>query len=260
MGAPIDWGTGRYEETAAQLLPAAQAVVAAAGLRAGERVVDVGCGSGNAALLAARAGAHVVGVDPAARLLDVARASAAADGLDATFVEGEAAAIPLEDASADAVLSVFAVIFAPAAEAAAAELARVRAPSGRILLSAWLPEGAMIRMNGLAADTVRQALGAPEGSPGFAWHDPQALASLFAPHGLQVTVERHSLAFTATSARAYLESATRTHPMAVFGLGVLDDLGQGDTLRARMLQLLEEANEDPDAFRVTGEYAIATVS
>src|SRR5882757_10553132 len=107
MGGPIDWGTGRYEETAGQLLPASEAVVEAARVRAGERVLDVGCGTGNAALLAARAGARVIGVDPAARLLEVARAAATAEGLDAAFVEGEAAALPLDDASADAVLSVF---------------------------------------------------------------------------------------------------------------------------------------------------------
>jgi SAM-dependent methyltransferase len=258
MGAPLDWSIGRYEETAEQLLPASQAVIAAAALRPGERVVDVGCGSGNAALLAARAGVHVTGVDPAARLLEVARAGAAAEGLDATFVSGEAAAIPLDEASADVVLSVFGVIFAPDAEAAAAELARVLAPSGRILLSAWDPDGAIVRMAGVAADAVREAVGAPAGPPGFAWHDPQALAKLFAPHGLQVSAEQHSLAFTAASAGAYLDQGARTHPMAVAGLGLLERFGQADAVRARMLDVLENANEDPAAFRVTAGYVIAT--
>ena len=259
MGAPLDWSIGHYEETAEQLLPASEAVIATAALQPGERVVDVGCGTGNAALLAARAGARVTGVDPAARLLDVARAGAAAEGLDATFVSGEAAAIPLDDASADAVLSVFGVIFAPDAEAAAAELARVRAPFGRIVLSAWDPDTAIVRMNGVAADAVRKALGAPAGPLGFAWHEPQALATLFAPHGLQVSVEQHSLAFTGPSAGEYLDRGARTHPMAVFGLGVLEQHGQADVVRARMLDLLEDANEDPDGFRVTGDYVIATV-
>ena len=104
---------GRYEKTAEQLLPAARLVVDRAAPAAGERVVDVGCGTGNAALLAAARGASVIGVDPAPRLLDVARAQALAQGVDATFVEGDAAAIPLSDGEADVVLSVFGVIFAP---------------------------------------------------------------------------------------------------------------------------------------------------
>ena len=125
MASRADWSIGCYERTAAQLLPAAEAVVARAAPLAGELVVDVGCGTGNAALLAAARGARVIGVDPAARLLEVARAEAAARELEATFVAGEAAAIPLPEASADAVVSVFGVIFAPDAAAAAAELTRV---------------------------------------------------------------------------------------------------------------------------------------
>ncbi|MGI8623837.1 MAG: class I SAM-dependent methyltransferase [Solirubrobacteraceae bacterium] len=88
-------------------------------------MVNIGCGTGNAALLVAERGARVTGVDPAPRLLEVARTQARERRLDIAFSAGEAAALPLADAGADALLSVFAVIFAPDAHAAAAEMTRV---------------------------------------------------------------------------------------------------------------------------------------
>src|SRR6266536_5366377 len=114
----MEWGQGRYESVAEQLLPAAEVVVERAAPKEGERVVDVGCGTGNAALLAAERGAKVTGVDPAGRLLDVAAAEASERGLDADFVIGEAASIPLDDDSVDLAISVFGVIFAPDPQAA----------------------------------------------------------------------------------------------------------------------------------------------
>ena len=121
----VDWGDGRYERTAAQLAPVASVVVERAAPQPGERVLDLGTGTRNAALLAAARHATVIGVDPAARLLEVARARAADAGLDATFELGEGAAIPVESGTIDATVSVFGVIFAPDPVAAAAELDRV---------------------------------------------------------------------------------------------------------------------------------------
>jgi SAM-dependent methyltransferase len=253
----MDWGVGRYEDVAAQLLPAARVIVDGAAPVAGERVVDVGCGTGNAALLAAARGARVTGVDPAARLLEVGRERAAADGLDVTFAPGEAASLPLPDGDVDLVLSVFGVIFAADAPAAAAELARVTAPAGRIVLSAWTPEGAVHRAVGVAQAAVRRALGAPAGPPSFAWHDPDALAGLFAPHGFEVGAEVEQIAFTGSSPRDYLEQSA-SHPLAVAGNAVLESRGEAEALRDRMLSIYEEANEDSDGFRVTSRYVVAT--
>jgi SAM-dependent methyltransferase len=253
----LDWGAGRYESTARQLLPAAEAVVQAAGIRRGERVLDLGCGTGNAALLAARRGGLVTGVDPAPRLLDVAREGAAAEGLDVRFLPGDAASVPLADASVDVLLSVFAVIFAPDPAIAAEEMARVIVPDGRIVLSAWIPSGAILEMTGHARDTLRQALGAPPGPPPFPWHDLTALTDLLAPHGFHLTLEEHRLSFTASSARAYLDDEFVSHPLAVTGLSVLEPMGEADALRQRMLEILERGNEHEDEFRVTSRYVVA---
>jgi ubiquinone/menaquinone biosynthesis C-methylase UbiE len=253
----LDWGLGRYETTAAELNPVAAAVVERAAISSRDRVLDVGCGTGNAALLAALQGAQTTGVDPAARLLDVARARAAETGVNATFVLGDAASIPVAAASADVVLSVFAVIFAPDPAAAAAELARVTAPGGRILLTAWIPEGAIHDCVGIFQKAVTAALGLPAGPPAFAWHEPTALAGLFGPHGFAIAVEPGQVAFTATSAREYLERQGRDHPMSVAGQALLESRGEGEKVAERALGVLDAANEDPVAFRVTSRYVIA---
>ncbi|MFN2462807.1 MAG: class I SAM-dependent methyltransferase [Candidatus Dormibacteria bacterium] len=254
----IDWSVGQYETTAAQLLPAARSVVDRAALAPGERVVDVGCGTGNAALLAAAQGAHVTGIDPAARLLEVARQQAAERELDARFVQGEAAAIPMEDASADVSLSVFGVIFAPDAVAAVAEMARVTTPGGRIVLSAWIPEGAMLECVNVYQNAVMKAVGAPAGPPGFAWHDREALTGLLTPHGFAVSVDEYSLPYTARSAVEFLDTMGATHPMSIAGRMVLESGGEAQPVFSRALAVLEAANEDPDGFRVTSRYVVAT--
>jgi SAM-dependent methyltransferase len=253
-----DWSVGRYETTATQLLPAAGVVVDAAGLVAGERVLDLGCGTGNAALLAADRGADVIGVDPAGRLLDVARARAASEGRHATFQLGDAASLPTGDATIDVVLSAFGVIFAPDASAAAAELARVLTPSGRVALSAWVPSGALFEMNSAATEAVRQAIAAPAPPPPFPWHDADSVTGLLAPHGFQVEVAEHELRFTAASPEAFLDSESQNHPVAVAGLRILEQLGQADTVSARLLQILTDGNEDSEAFSVTSHYRVVT--
>src|SRR3954451_6604160 len=97
----VDWSVGEYERTAAELEPAARHVVALAAPAPGERVLDLACGTGNAALLAAPAGARVTGLDAASRLVEVARARAAAAGADAEFVVGDALDLPFDDGSFD---------------------------------------------------------------------------------------------------------------------------------------------------------------
>jgi ubiquinone/menaquinone biosynthesis C-methylase UbiE len=167
----MDWGLGRYELIAEQLLPASEVVVDQAAPAAGERFVDVGCGTGNAALLAAERGATVTGVDPVKRLLDVAAAQAAERRLHATFLVGEAESIPVPDAGADAVISVFGAIFAPDPKEAAAEMARILDPEGRMLLAAWVPGGPISDAIRFTRETLAEIRGDPPPTPPFAWQD-----------------------------------------------------------------------------------------
>ena len=117
------WATGDYSAVAARIMLTAEHLVDTADLHAGWNVLDVATGSGNAAIAAARHGSHVVGVDYVPSLLERGRARAAAEGLDIELVEGDAEALPFPDASFDAVISVFGVMFAPDQERAAEELA-----------------------------------------------------------------------------------------------------------------------------------------
>ena len=257
MDNRVDWGVGRYEDTAEKLLPGAKVLVDGAGLRPGERVLDLGCGTGNVTLLAAAAGAQVTAVDPSPRLLDVTRAAAQRENLDVTCEVGEAAAVPSPGASFDCLLSNFGVIFAPDPEAAATEIARVLKPEGRALFTAWLPGGAVGALSAAAQELVRTALGAPPASPGFAWHDGPALEALFSRHGMNATVESvHELVFTAVSPHAYLEAQRTSHPMAITGFEALQQRGQAADAYEHLLKVLTEQNEDPQAFRSTSRYAV----
>ncbi len=256
----MEWGQGRYERIAEQLLPAAEVVVESAQLSPGEWVVDVGCGTGNAALLAAEQGARVTGVDPAQRLLDVAAATVAERGFEANFLPGEAAAIPLDDDSADVVLSVFGVIFAPDPQSAAVEIDRVSAPEAWLLLAAWIPGGPISDAVRLSRRTMAEILGQPPPSPPFPWHEHDALSDLFAPRGFSVSITEHSLAFGAPSVDEFMRVEGENHPLAIAARPVLESAGRAEEVREGMRRIYEKGNEDPTAFRVTSNYVVATLT
>jgi SAM-dependent methyltransferase len=107
----------------------------------GAHFLDVGCGSGQLALIAARDGLKVTGVDIASNLVERARERAQAEGLDARFEEADAEALPFEDGSFDIVASLIGAMFAPRPERVAQELLRVCSPAGTIAMANWTPEG-----------------------------------------------------------------------------------------------------------------------
>ena len=135
------WESGDYGHFATYLLPGALQFLDRLALWPGIRMLDVACGAGQIALPAARAGAHVTGIDLAANLVKQARARAQAEKLAIQFEQGDAEYLPYEDGSFDIVVSLIGAMFAPQPERVAAELVRVCKPGGRIVMANWTPEG-----------------------------------------------------------------------------------------------------------------------
>jgi SAM-dependent methyltransferase len=178
------WGRGDYPRMARRLEPAARAAVELAGVKAGDRVLDVATGTGNAALIAAELGARAVGVDSEPALLAVAERRALQAGRDVRWLRGDLAALPAPERSADVVLSVFGVMYAADHHAAARELARVAAPDARVVLASWMPHSVMPAMGGVLSPYLPPAPPGT-GSPSR-WGDPDALPGLLEPCGLTV--------------------------------------------------------------------------
>jgi ubiquinone/menaquinone biosynthesis C-methylase UbiE len=135
------WMAGDYDRFSRYMEGSAREFYARLNVAPGSRLLDVACGSGTLALLAARDGLQVTGVDIAANLIERAQARAQAEGLSARFQEGDAEALPFADASFDVVASLIGAMFAPRPDNVAAELLRVCKPGGTIAMANWTPHG-----------------------------------------------------------------------------------------------------------------------
>lgn len=135
------WMAGDYGHFAKYLEPGALGFLERLSITPGTRMLDVGCGAGQIAIPAARAGVRVTGVDIAVNLVEQARARTQAEGLDVRFDEGDAEMLPYEDGSFDLVVSLIGAMFVPRPERVAAELVRVCRSAGHIIMANWTPEG-----------------------------------------------------------------------------------------------------------------------
>ena len=135
------WMAGDYGHFAKYLEPGALDFLARLSVAPGTRMLDVGCGAGQIAIPAARAGVRVTGVDIAVNSIEQARVRAQAEGLDVHFDEGDAEMLAFADGTFDLVVSLIGAMFAPRPERVAAELVRVCRPGGRIVMANWTPEG-----------------------------------------------------------------------------------------------------------------------
>jgi ubiquinone/menaquinone biosynthesis C-methylase UbiE len=155
-------------------------------------MLDVACGSGQVALWAARDGVNVTGVDIAPNLVQRAQARARAEGLNALFMEGDAEALPFEDASFDVVISLIGAMFAPRPELVAHELLRVCSPGGMIAMGNWTREGFVGQMFKTIAKFI-----APSGMPSpVLWGDEAVVRERLGPGVSDLSMTRRNYSFT----------------------------------------------------------------
>jgi SAM-dependent methyltransferase len=186
------WALGDYPAVAIDVIPElGPALVAATGIGVGDRVLDIAAGTGNAAVPAALAGAEVVASDLTPELFAAGREFAARHGVQITWEEGDAEALPYDDNSFDVVLSCVGVMFAPHHQRAADELARVCRPGGRIGLLSWTPTGFVGEM----FRTMKPY--APPPPPGAQppplWGDEDHVRALLGDRVTDVVVQRRTL-------------------------------------------------------------------
>jgi SAM-dependent methyltransferase len=170
------WSRGDFAAVGVRIQATAENLARAVEVIPGERVLDVACGAGNAALAASRRFADSVGLDYVPALLERARERAAAERFEIEFVEGDAQALPFEDGEFDVVLSIFGAMFAPDQAKTASELLRVCKPGGRIGMCNWMPEGNIGRMFKTVASHAPPPPGVP--SP-LVWGTEDGLRELF---------------------------------------------------------------------------------
>ena len=245
------WGSGDYAVIGTALQIVGESLCESADICAGEKVLDVAAGNGNATLAAARRFAKVTSTDYVPALLEKARQRAAAEGLTVDFRSADAEALGFDDDSFDACLSTFGVMFTPNQERAAAELVRVTRPGGRIGLANWTPEGFVGQLFKIVGRHVPPPAGVQ--SPAL-WGTESRISELFGTRAADITVNRKQFKFRFRSAEHFM-SVFRTYYGPVHkAFGALDARGQ-DALYADFINLLNESNQcQRDTLVIPGEY------
>jgi ubiquinone/menaquinone biosynthesis C-methylase UbiE len=237
------WSTGDYAVVGTTLQIVGENLCEALDVRAGSRVLDVAAGNGNATLAAARRFCDVTSTDYVASLLDAGRVRAQAEGLAVQFQEADAEALPYADASFDIVMSTFGVMFTPDQEKAAAELARVCKPGGRIGLANWTPESFI----GQLFKTIGKYIPPPAGvkSPAL-WGTRARLEELFDGKARQITAISRDFTFRYRSPAHFIDVFRMYYGPMNKAFAALEGERQA-AFRTDLMTLIETRNRSNDA-------------
>jgi SAM-dependent methyltransferase len=249
------WGKGDYVKLAAILEPAARELVDACAVSAGQEVLDVAAGNGNVAVLAAREGAAVVALDLSPAMVEMGRMRTSTEGLDVEWVEGDAEALPFEDARFDAVLSVFGAMLTPQPDVVATEMLRVARPGGVVGMANWTVDGFQAHMF-----EAHREYGPPQPPdvpvPTEEWGDEARVRERFEALGASVEFQRRSLSWefdSADDAWRFFEDAGG--PSRAIRESLPDD--RREELRRDFVDLVERWNRaDDGSVAVDGDYLI----
>jgi SAM-dependent methyltransferase len=199
-------GWSHFSPLAAMTTPTAAKLVNFAGIKAGQRVLDVACGTGVVAVTCARRGARVTGLDLTPELLDAARENAKIAAVEIDFHEGDAEQLPFPDATFDVVLSQFGHMFAPRPDVAIAGMLRVLKPGGTIAFSTWPPEQFIGRAFALTATYMPPP--PPGAMPPPLWGDEKVVRERLGDRVRDITFDRGTMLTPALSpahSRAVIE-------------------------------------------------------
>lgn len=247
----VTWASGDFAVIGVTLQIVGELLAEAADIRAGEQVIDIAAGNGNATLAAARRFANVTSTDYVPALLEKGRMRAAAEGLRVEFREADAEALPFPDASFDLALSTFGVMFAPDHVRSASEMMRVVRAGGRIAMANWTPEGFI----GQLFKTIGKHLPPPAGlkSPAL-WGSEQYLSELFGEKTAHIHAERKIFNFRYASAAHWLQVFRDYYGPVHKAFAALDAIA-GQALEQDLIALLDRLNTaGPASLVVPGEY------
>lgn len=248
------WASGNYAVIGTTLQIVGERLCEAVDVRAGERVIDVAAGNGNATLAAARQFAEVTSTDYVGALLELGKGRAAAEHLPVTFREADAEALPFADGSFDLALSTFGAMFTPDHAKTAAELSRVVRKGGRIGLANWTPEGFI----GQLFKTIGKHVPPPAGlqSPAL-WGSEAHLREIFRGH--QVKASKQIFHFRYKSPAHWLEIFKTYYGPTNRAFAALDETKQA-ALQSDIVDLLERMNRGgKETLIVPSEYLEAVI-
>jgi ubiquinone/menaquinone biosynthesis C-methylase UbiE len=246
------WGSGNYAAVADKISAVGEHVIEAVELEPGMELLDVACGTGNATIPAARAGARVTGLDFAPALLAIARERAADAMVEIDWVEGDAQEMPFGDASFDRVISTFGHMFAPDHARTAAEMRRVCRPDGAIGICSWTPDGAIGRMFQMVTRLVPPP---PHGMPPNLWGTEEHVRELL---GQNAEFERREVEWRDPSVESYADFMLESFGPLLNAQEVLGE--RAAELRAAYISYLAGENlENDGTLRFRGEYLRAVL-